>query len=476
MKNSFATVNPFRYKLILLLFVLVHVNANLSSRPSVSLNISSTANVNFKAGNYITINPISNMGGFTSGSFTAEIVPVCNTITSINNAKTANASYIPLLDDCNSWLHLSDNMGDEGSQFIMQYNVLYDTLINSNLYKKISVQNVCSNMGAFSIVPWSCASPSIFYNYEYWREDVISQKIYALNLTTLSEQLVYNFNLNIGDTMFFSSDLSGPYSGFDTVVSISTTTMLDGSIRETFVFNSGLVLIEGIGYFLQNAVGFNFFTIRFYEKNNLLINKNNLEFDTLTIHIDTTICSKKITTLALDLLHFTTTSTCDDVTLQWAMAHDEALDYCTLQRSTDAQTWIDVAQIPTLNTGNAVESYTYTDPHKATASNYYRIASTSNSDTQDYSSIQTVKNNCGGDNTISITPNPSSGVFSIHSTNQSIAKIAVLDVQGKTVYQQSATPKNQLQSIDISALANGIYLLNITATNGTISTHKIVKH
>jgi hypothetical protein len=25
-------------------------------------------------------------------------------------------------------------------------------------------------------------------------------------------------------------------------------------------------------------------------------------------------------------------------------------------------------------------------------------------------------------------------------------------------------------------LANGIYLLNITATNGTISTHKIVKH
>jgi len=135
-----------------------------------------------------------------------------------------------------------------------------------------------------------------------------------------------------------------------------------------------------------------------------------------------------------------------------------------------------VAHIPALNNGNAVNNYSYKDPFKATVNTYYRIASTYKNAIQDYSFIQMVKNNCNDENTINITPNPSSGTFTIHSTNQNITKISVLDVLGKEVYHQVASKKNVLQTIDISAFANGIYLLHITTENGMQSTHKLVKY
>ena len=82
-------------------------------------------------------------------------------------------------------------------------------------------------------------------------------------------------------------------------------------------------------------------------------------------------------------------------------------------------------------------------------------------------------NEMGGFSGISIYPNPTSGLVTI-SSSKSIANIDVFDVTGKLVYCQQNNIKQNITSLDLSNLSNGIYFIHAETENGGVSKSKVV--
>ena len=73
---------------------------------------------------------------------------------------------------------------------------------------------------------------------------------------------------------------------------------------------------------------------------------------------------------------------------------------------------------------------------------------------------------------ISIYPNPSNGLVNIENLNNIDNTIVVYDVLGKVVY---STNSNSSVSIDLSNNEKGVYIVEISNINGTISERVVIK-
>jgi len=126
-----------------------------------------------------------------------------------------------------------------------QYILEGDTLIGAVSYKKLFLTGI------------TVGSDSFAYIYTYWddgyiggiREDTLNKKVYYLPKGEISDTLLYDFNLSLGDTLPLTYIYSGsPLVTIDDIDSIAangrvhTTYHLDGA-----GWGSGFYLIEGIG-------------------------------------------------------------------------------------------------------------------------------------------------------------------------------------------------------------------------------------
>ena len=72
-------------------------------------------------------------------------------------------------------------------------------------------------------------------------------------------------------------------------------------------------------------------------------------------------------------------------------------------------------------------------------------------------------------NAISVYPNPSSTILNIKNSNQNIEKIEIIDMFGKLIFSQ-----NEASSVNISSVANGIYVCKIYGSDNNSKSLKIV--
>jgi len=75
--------------------------------------------------------------------------------------------------------------------------------------------------------------------------------------------------------------------------------------------------------------------------------------------------------------------------------------------------------------------------------------------------------------TISVYPNPSSGLFTIKSEKE-ISSIEILNVLGENIYSASNTLHLKSHEIDLSKQPKGIYFYNLRSENATITTGKLI--
>jgi hypothetical protein len=76
-----------------------------------------------------------------------------------------------------------------------------------------------------------------------------------------------------------------------------------------------------------------------------------------------------------------------------------------------------------------------------------------------------------------VTPNPSSGIFTIRPGTDlpaSTYNATIIDASGKVVYTKNNLPANSPLQIDLTALPKGIYLLNIISGDKK-SSHRLMK-
>ncbi|MDO4728556.1 MAG: T9SS type A sorting domain-containing protein [Bacteroidota bacterium] len=75
--------------------------------------------------------------------------------------------------------------------------------------------------------------------------------------------------------------------------------------------------------------------------------------------------------------------------------------------------------------------------------------------------------------TFSVYPNPASDLINITSSESNIAKITISDINGRVVKSFDFNNVSET-SLNISDLANGVYMLNFD-NDGVISTKKFIK-
>lgn len=177
-----------------------------------------------------------------------------------NSAQT----YIPLLQNGNVWWEIEvDTSGNSyysytKVKYFFQGDLLVSGLIYKKLYRNQYAGTFLNGGGPFNSPYWPLDNPNEFVTY--LREDVDGKKIYRLQSPDGEEKLIYDFNLNIGDTI--PKNLWDPHNINYTdpnygVITQITSANIFGRIRKVFKIyyiagsqgqpDERLYVIEGIG-------------------------------------------------------------------------------------------------------------------------------------------------------------------------------------------------------------------------------------
>ncbi len=127
---------------------------------------------------------------------------------------------------------------DEVGQY--SYYMNGDTLINALVYHRIFVPFIDTTLAQ----PFSCFGqyPNTGYIGSI-RQDTVSKQVWVILRDSSNERLLYDFSLNIGDTLhtinFDGSEVDFPILTIDSI-------LIDGNFRKTYI-NNAVSIIEGIG-------------------------------------------------------------------------------------------------------------------------------------------------------------------------------------------------------------------------------------
>lgn len=220
-----------------------------------------------------------------------------------------NAQYTPFVEEGKFWIyenHLNSDFPSAISGHAI--TLLGDTIINSFAYKKVYRLNL---KGAHDCPPAQVPCWRFDYPYQteskeitaYIREDTLNKKIYnLLNSSTGEEALLFDFSLNVGDTLnnyvyesiWASSTNEFPGGIVDSIKVIET----HGQLRNS-IFTYGFYSIIGLPFeqriTISEGLGFTEFGI-FYKPLSVFIDycEGEIEHCNLILSDKSTILQKEI--------------------------------------------------------------------------------------------------------------------------------------------------------------------------------------
>jgi len=172
-------------------------------------------------------------------------------------SEVRSQSYIPMLTDSAYWDLAYSVVGMVCNEFgpngagPYRYRIDGDTLVNGTAYKKFrhyEFHRVSQNPGP-NCPPFYLDTVG-FPGGDLMREDTVAQKIYVYNQGTQQEELWYDFDVQVGDSVDYGIGwpTSGPFS-VDTIYFITTP---DGLSRKVIQCNDAAIslcgfYVEGIG-------------------------------------------------------------------------------------------------------------------------------------------------------------------------------------------------------------------------------------
>ena len=152
----------------------------------------------------------------------------------------------------------------------------------------------------------------------------------------------------------------------------------------------------------------------------------------------------------------------------WTVSTEINTAYYTIQRSINGRDFENVGKVIAANAG----SYSYTDtPHGGAGGLYYRLKITDKDGKVAYSDIKQITIQPFNYKTI-IYPNPAKNYFTIKGYN--VSQINVVDNTGRIVMSRKGLNSNALENKVNINVADGIYIIQVTHTDGTIVNEKLI--
>ncbi|MDA3615044.1 GEVED domain-containing protein [Polluticaenibacter yanchengensis] len=181
--------------------------------------------------------------------------------------------------------------------------------------------------------------------------------------------------------------------------------------------------------------------------------------------------------LSVNLKSFTAIKQAESAVLSWSTVSESNNKGFEVQRSTDGVSWKQIAFVGSKGAGgnSTMElSYSLTDKAPFKGINYYRLKQVDTDGRFEYSVTRQL-NFSNGSSLVRLYPNPAKTVINISGVETG-SVIRIDDALGKTVLTSlRAADVQAAESINISGLSKGIYLLVITGKDGSSVTHKLIK-
>ncbi|MBC7947749.1 MAG: T9SS type A sorting domain-containing protein [Chitinophagaceae bacterium] len=146
-----------------------------------------------------------------------------------------------------------------------------------------------------------------------------------------------------------------------------------------------------------------------------------------------------------------------------------------VQHSTNGVDWVDIDSVKSKRSLESLEGYSYTHYTKLTGKHYYRIMDVDTDEVRaGYSEVIIVNMRNENEKQV-ISPNPATNQLTIVSqdANTLYTTARIYDLMGKQVTER--TLRSQTNTISISDLPSGIYIVTASGANGISHTQKIVK-
>ncbi|WP_159468866.1 T9SS type A sorting domain-containing protein [Dyadobacter sp. 3J3] len=163
----------------------------------------------------------------------------------------------------------------------------------------------------------------------------------------------------------------------------------------------------------------------------------------------------------------------NSVALDWATTQEKNSDFFDIERSSNAKEWSSIGKVSASSESSELQNYHFTDSAPKSM-NYYRLKMVDKDGTYAYSRIETIKLDVD-DVTVAVYPNPVSNVLFLKDIPaENIKQVAIINSNGQSVSQSNAI--SSTEGINVKELASGMYIVKISKTDGTLSTHKILIH
>ena len=158
--------------------------------------------------------------------------------------------------------------------------------------------------------------------------------------------------------------------------------------------------------------------------------------------------------------------------LTWSTAKERDSKKFIVQRSNNANSWINLGSIEAQGDSDEVNFYEFVDNQPMAGNNYYRLVQLDFDGSSDISKVIRVEFNPIW--SVKVYPNPFAKEIFIQIKNLGEIHISLMDNYGRTIFSNSSNTEDYFFQFDTKDLHNGLYFLKIT--RGTESfTYKLRK-
>jgi hypothetical protein len=181
--------------------------------------------------------------------------------------------------------------------------------------------------------------------------------------------------------------------------------------------------------------------------------------------------------LPVSSLSINATTKANGVEVSWLVSSDETISNYVVEKSNNGREFNGIATVQSKASNNAV-NYNFLDVQPLNGVTYYRVKSNDKSGVAKYSSVVKVKSDKSSA-TVTLYPNPVKDQLNLIITNgesYTKATAVIRNAQGRSVSQQNVKSTNGNFSIDVNALAPGLYFITIVNEKGENLVEKFIKY
>jgi Secretion system C-terminal sorting domain len=170
-------------------------------------------------------------------------------------------------------------------------------------------------------------------------------------------------------------------------------------------------------------------------------------------------------------------TTDNHVQMVWVTSHETGTRIFHIERSRNAQTWDVIGEIESPGSPGSQNIYNFVDSDPGSGIVYYRVREIDPDGLYKFSSVRSLRmEESVLDN--KIFPNPARSMVQVKHKKvpDGQSKLFLYNVNGQTIKVINLSQGSILETIDISGLKNGMYLIQVRHSDGSTQHNSLVKY